>query len=117
MKIVKHAKIIFCFIKYFIIFISRKKKDDYYLVDAEDFGKNCVSKCPKGTILDDSTKKCITSTKNDLIIKVVLIILFILLGAIIIFIIVFCIRRYSKRKNAADKMLNDINEGDLLILQ
>lgn len=92
-------------------------KDNYYLVDAEDFGKNCVSKCPKGTILDDSTKKCITSTKNDLIIKVVLIILFILLGAIIIFIIVFCIRRYSKRKNAADKMLNDINEGDLLILQ
>jgi len=62
-------------------------KDNYYLLDAEDFGKNCVSKCPKGTILDDSTKKCITSTKNDLIIKVVLIILFILLGAIIIFII------------------------------
>ena len=67
MKIAKHAKIIFSFIKYFIIFISRRENDNYYLVDAEDFGKNCVSECPKGTALDDSTKKCITS-KNDLMI-------------------------------------------------
>ena len=92
-------------------------RDNFYLIEADGFGKNCVSECPENTALDESKSKCIYSEKNNnLIIDVTIIILIIILIIIISFMAFYCIRRYIKRKNARKRMIAHINETDLLIL-
>ena len=88
--------------------------NNFYLIEAEGFGNNCVSKCPEKTKLDKSGEKCILNDEDNSTIKIVLIILFVLLGIIIIFLSVVCIRRCINRKNSNGKLFDNIKKTDLL---
>ena len=87
--------------------------NNYYLIDAEGFGNNCVQNCPEETELDKSKEKCILKPDNSTI-KTVLIILFVLLGIIIIFLIFVCIKRYINKRNYKNNIFDNVNTADLL---
>ena len=89
--------------------------NNYYLVDASGFGKNCVSECPKKTILDKNKTKCI-SGNDDSMIDLALVIIGSFLFAIVLVMIIFGIRRCKKRRRAAELMIDDIKEGSLNLI-
>ena len=104
-----------------------------YLVKATGFGNNCVSNCPKGTILQDNTTCIITSVPEIVDNKPpeeksnALVIVFSIIGALaFIVIIIYLFIRFKNRKKkietfkpddiSSDQLIKDINK-DLNLYQ
>ena len=97
--------------------------ENKYLVNAEGFAKNCVNKCPGGTILDKNNITCIlpknsdddnnNKSSNALVIALSLIGVVIFLGCVG-FIIHCLLKRRKKMKmnnnKADDKLIDEINK-------
>lgn len=86
-----------------------------YLINSENFHKNCVSECPKGTKLNKINNYCEEILKEKF--NTSLLILVCILFVIIIIITIFIIKRYCGRKKEtfASETLKEIFEFKSII--
>ena len=90
-----------------------------YLINSDDYGKNCVEKCPEGTILNEAKFQCIKNekdkTSNYLLAIILGIVGFIIL--IISFVIIYLKCRKPIIKNLGKKekiLLNEIDSNMII---
>ena len=81
-----------------------------YLINSKNFPKNCVSECPKGTILNEINNFCEEILKEKF--NILILILACILLVITIILAIFVIKRYCRRQreNFVSECLNEAFE-------
>ena len=103
--------------------LSCDKDSSYpYLINSKNFPKNCVSKCPEGTKLNELNNFCEEIIKEKIIKEnkensnIIFIILIVFLFAIILIFSIFLIIRYYRQKKAKENF-NIENLGQCFEIQ
>ena len=96
---------------------NRKSKFKY-LLNASNYGSNCVESCPKDTVLDEINYICIDNQNNDqngnnnknLKYYIIIPVISIILVAIIIICLVIISKKNKLKKEKDTKIIDDIND-------